>query len=145
MQKISVAIRGIVMSALTLALSSIVVAQTTGTSTLSVTVPTEARIIVSTSNTTLTSASTFSAFTGTTNFTYSIRTSGTTGSGTIQLQITSDFSPAGGPSVASPPTVGDALTYTCTASAGTACSGAQTASTTSQTPVTTIGADAHIS
>ena len=58
--------------------------------------------------------------------------------------MTTDFSPAGGPSVASPPTAGDTLTYTCTVSApGSACSGSQTASTTVATPVATFGADAH--
>src|ERR1035441_897132 len=69
--------------------------------------------------------------------TYRARTT-PTGGGTMTLQVTSDFSPAGGPSAAS-----GALTYTCTsANLGTACSGAQTASTTLQTPVLTLPASA---
>jgi hypothetical protein len=59
-----------------------------------------------------------------------------TGSGRITLQVTSDFSPAGGPSAAQ-----GALTYTCSgATLGAACSGSQTASTTAQTPVLTLPA-----
>lgn len=59
-----------------------------------------------------------------------------TGSGRITLQITSDFTPTGGPSAAS-----GALTYTCgSAALGTPCSGSQTASTTAQTPVLTLPA-----
>jgi hypothetical protein len=76
--------------------------------------------------------------------TYFIRTSPTSGSGSIVLQVTTDFSPTGGPSVASPPTTGDALTYNCTVSSpGTACTGPLTAKTTSTTNVGTFGADAH--
>jgi hypothetical protein len=58
--------------------------------------------------------------------------------------VTTDFSPSGGPSVANPPTAGDALTYSCTVSTpGTPCSGTQTASTTSSTPVASFGANAR--
>jgi hypothetical protein len=60
--------------------------------------------------------------------------------------VTSDFSPANGPSVGSPLTAGDKLTYTCTGSGGsspTPCSSAQTASTTSSTSVLTFSTDAH--
>ena len=61
-----------------------------------------------------------------------------TGGGNITVQVTSDFSPAGGPSA----TAGT-LTYTCgSASLGTPCSGTQTASTTLQTPVLTLPASA---
>ena len=56
------------------------------------------------------------------------------GSGTITVQVTSNFSPSGGPSAAA----GD-LAYTCSAASyGTACSGTQTASTVSQTPVLSV-------
>ena len=114
----------------------------TGTTTLSITVAAAAAIQIDTATTNLTTAgSTFaSAYTGTTNFTYKVRTGKTSGSGTITLQVTSDFAPAGGPSLGA----GDLLTYTCTtASSGTACSGSQTAATGSATSVVTFAADAH--
>jgi hypothetical protein len=121
-----------------------------GTTTVNVTVGAEAALSIVTGTTTLTSAGTnFSSYTGTTNLTYFVRTSAASGSGTITLQVTSDFSPAGGPSVATPPTAGDALKYTCTVAApgnnGTAtpCSGSVTASTATATTVGTFGADAR--
>ena len=116
----------------------------TGTTQLSVTVAAEAALQVTTSTTTLSASGTiFNAYTGTTNVTYKVRTTQSTGAGTITLKVTSDFSPANGPSVATPPSAGDALTYTCTVSApGTACSGSQTASTTASTSVATFGAGA---
>ena len=119
----------------------------TGTTTVSVTVSAEAALQVTTSTTTLTATgSIFDAYTGTTNLTYKIRTSASTGTGTITLKVTSDFSPANGPSVGTPPSAGDALTYTCTvATPGTACSGSQTASTTASTSVGTFGAGASSS
>src|SRR5712691_6432704 len=86
----------------------------------------------------------FSNYTGTTNFTYFIRTGAASGSGSINLKVTTDFGPAGGPSVTTPPTGGDALTYLNTVSApGSAVAGSQTALTTSTTGVATFGADAH--
>ncbi|HEU0119538.1 MAG TPA: hypothetical protein VFQ91_03360 [Bryobacteraceae bacterium] len=115
-----------------------------GTTTMSVTVQPEAAIRIDTAVTTLTSTGTaFSNYTGTTAFTYKIRTLASGGSGAIQLQVTADFSPANGPSVASPPTAGDQLTYVCTVSApGTGCTGTQVASTTVATSVSTFGANA---
>jgi hypothetical protein len=116
-----------------------------GTTSLSVAIPPEAALQINTSTTTLSSAgATFNLnFTGTTNFTFKIRTTKTGGTGTINLKVTSDFSPAGGPSVLTPPTAGDALAYTCSLTGlGTACSGSQTASTTSSTPVGAFGANA---
>ena len=84
-----------------------------------------------------------SNYTGTTSLTYKVRTTKVGGSGAITLKVTTDFGPAGGPSVATPPTAGDTLAYTCTlTSPGTACSGSQTASTAAGTPVGTFGADA---
>jgi hypothetical protein len=115
-----------------------------GTTTVSVSVGPEASIQVDTATTTLTAPGTvFNNYTGTTALTYKIRTTQSTGTGNIQLEVTADFAPAGGPSVASPPTAGDTLTYTCTASApATACSGSQTSSTTAATSVATFGAGA---
>jgi hypothetical protein len=85
----------------------------------------------------LTSAgTTFVAYSGNLTVSYRARTTMTTGSGSLSMQATADFSPAGGPSIA-----GGQLTYTCSAaSLGVACSGTQTASTASQTSVVTLGA-----
>jgi hypothetical protein len=118
----------------------------TGTTNLSVTVGPEAGLQVTTSTTTLTAAGTvFNPYTGTTNLSYKIRTTQSTGSGSVTLKVTSDFS-AGGPSVTTPPSTGDALTYTCTAAApGTGCSGSQTASVSAATSVATFGAGASSS
>jgi hypothetical protein len=118
---------------------------TTGTTSVSVAVAAEAGLTVTTGTTTLTeSGANFSPYTGTTSLTYYIRTTPSTGHGSIVLEVTTDFSPSGGPSVGTPPTGTDALKYTCTVSSpGTACTGSQTSSTSSTTPVATFGADAH--
>jgi hypothetical protein len=125
-----------------LAMASLAAAQST--TNLSVVVPAEASLTVTTGTTSLaTAGSNFSApYTGTTSFTYQVRTTKTGGTGTISAKVTTDF-PAGGPSVTTPPTTGDALTYTCTVSSpGTGCSGSVTASTTATTSVATFGAGA---
>jgi hypothetical protein len=118
-------------------------AQTSGTSTLTVTVPPLAAITINTASTALTASSSFSPYTGTTSFSYSVRTSQATGTGSIQLKITSDFSPTAGPSVGNPISTGDTLTYTCSAAVGTACASTQAASTSVSTSVVNFGADAH--
>lgn len=112
----------------------------TGTTTLSVTVGAEAAIQINTANTSLTTAGTTfnNPFTGTTNFAYKVRTTKVGGSGSLTLQVTSDFAPAGGPLAASGP-----LSYTCSlAGVGSACAGSQTADTASSTPIASFGADA---
>jgi len=118
---------------------------TTGTTSMSVSVGAEAGLTVNTATTTFSSTGTnFSSYTGSTSLTYFIRTTPTSGSGSIVLKVTTDFAPTGGPSVGTPPTAGDALTYNCTVSSpGTACSGPLTASTSSTTGVGTFGADGH--
>lgn len=119
-----------------------------GTTTLSVVVGPEASIRINTTNSALAAAGTAfnNNFTGSTSFTYKIRTSKTGGTGTIGVQVTTDFSPGSGPSVANPPTAGDALSYTCSVTGpGTPCTGTQKASTTDTTPVATFGPDAHSS
>ena len=118
---------------------------TTGTTSMSVTVAAEASLQVNTATTTLANVGTiFNAYTGTTNFTYKVRTTKTGGTGTITLQVTSDFSPATGPSIATPPTAGDAMTYTCTTTApATGCVGTVTSSTSAATSVATFGTNAH--
>lgn len=128
-----------------LLLAQIAAAQTfgaTGSTQLSVTVGPEAAISVVNSTTLVTTGTTFTnPFTGTTTFTYKVRTSKASGGGNITVKVTSDFTGSGlsGPSVAN----GDALTYSCSVgSSGTPCS-SQSASTTSATPVATFGANAH--
>ena len=118
---------------------------TTGNTSLSVSVASEAAIRVDTATTNLTTAGTFfTDYTGTTNFTYKIRTTKVGGSGSVTLKITSDFSPVGGPSVAAPPDPTDTLAYACTVSApGSACAGSQTSSTTADTSVAAFGANAR--
>jgi hypothetical protein len=56
-------------------------------------------------------------YTATTTLTFKIRTTKTTGSANIQLKVTGDFSPAGGPSIVAPITASDALGFTVGASA----------------------------
>jgi len=125
-----------------LALAGLAQAQTT---ILTVAVGPEAALSIAAATTPLATTSTnFSnPYTGTTAMTYTIRTSKSTGTGTITLQITTDFSGTGGPSVGNPPTAGDALTYTCSVAApGTPCSATQTAATKSATAVGSFGAGA---
>jgi len=118
---------------------------TTGTTTVSVAVVAEASIRIDTPTTTLSTAGTiFNDYTGTTSFTYRIRTGKDSGTGNIQLLVGPDFSPAGGPSVGTPPSAGDTLSYNCTvSSSGTACTGPLVASTTTPRNVATFGANAR--
>lgn len=118
---------------------------TTATTTVSVNVAAEAALVIGNASTPLTSSGTnFSNYTGSTAFTYFIRTTQAGGTGTVNLKVTTDFTPANGPSVTTPPTAGDALSYTCTVSGpGAPCSGSQVSSTAATTPVATFGAGAH--
>jgi hypothetical protein len=95
----------------------------------SITVPAAADLNASTTK--------FQPFSGSIVLNYRARTT-PVGGGNITLSVTSDFAPPGGPSVAA-----GALAYTCSGSTlGAACSGAQTASTTLQTPVIALPAAA---
>lgn len=119
---------------------------TSPTNNLSVTVGAEAALTISGGGTTtLASVGTnFANYTGTTSMTYFIRTTESTGSGSVVLKVTTDFAGSGGPSVATPPSAGDALSYTCTVAApGTACSGSLNGSTTATSSVATFGVGAH--
>ena len=109
----------------------------TGTQTLTATINPIGSITVPASASFTTSVTTFHPYTSSVAVSYNARTT-PTGSGTITLNITSDFTPAGGPSAAS-----GALSYICSgATLGTGCSGAQTASPSLQTPVVAIPASA---
>ena len=110
----------------------------TGTTNLNVNVAAEAAIRVDTANTNLTSAGSFANYTGTTSWSYKIRTSSAGTGGAVVVKISTDFAPAGGPAVAS-----GNLTYTCGVTApnfgtGTACAGSVTAAST-DTNVATFG------
>ena len=121
------------------------VARAQSTTTLSVAVQPEAALTVTTGTTTLATTGTNfgTPYTGTTSFTYQVRTTRTGGTGTITAKVTADFAGSGGPSVGSPPSSEDTLSYTCTVSSpGTACTGSQAASTTTATAVATFGAGA---
>ena len=109
----------------------------TGTQSLSATIRPVGSISVPASATLITSATKFQPFTGSIRLNYRARTT-PGGGGNITLRVTGDFNPPGGPSAAA-----GALAYVCGgATLGTACSGSQTASTTSQTPVVTLPASA---
>ena len=112
-------------------------AQDSGSSTLNLTVGPEAAFSAAFVATTLTAANTkFGGYSGTTNFSYKIRTTESTGSGTITVQNT-DFA-AGGP------TINSDLTFTCTDTAsGTPCAGSAAASDTAAVTVVSFGAGVH--
>jgi hypothetical protein len=121
-------------------------ARAQATATATVTVGAEAGLTVQATSPLTESGGPFGAFTGGTNLTYYVRTSQSGGGGNIQVQVTSDFSPASGPAASA-----GSLKYTCAATApgnsGTAnpCSGSITASTAAQTLVTSFGSDARSS
>jgi len=109
----------------------------TGNQTLSATINPVGSISAPASVSLTTGVTTFQPFKGGLTVNYWVRTT-PVGGGAMTLKVSSDFSPAGGPSAAS-----GALAYTCSgATLGTACSGSQTASTTVQTPVLTLPASA---
>ncbi len=108
----------------------------TTTQTLSAQIDAIGKVSVPSSLTLASASTTFVGYSGNLSISYKARTTTTTGSGSLTLKATADFSPAGGPSIS-----GGQVTYTCSAaSLGTACSGTQTASTASQTNVVTLGA-----
>jgi len=108
----------------------------TTTQTLSATIDAIGKVSVPSSLTLTSSGTTFVGYSGNLSISYKARTTATTGSGSLTLKATADFSPDGGPSIAS-----GQLTFTCSApTLGAACSGTQTASTASQTNVVTLGA-----
>jgi hypothetical protein len=110
----------------------------TGTSTLNVTVGPEASFTSNTASLNLTGNTKFGAKTGTTEFSYKIRTSQSSGTGSVTVQVTA-FGTDG-------PAMTD-LTYGCTVvSPATGCGASGVAvSTSAGTSVATFGADAHSS
>jgi hypothetical protein len=111
----------------------------TATQSVSITLSSAAKVSVPASVTLTTVGATFQSYTGTEVASYKVRTT-QSGSATLTVRGTSEFSPASGPSIAS-----SDLTYTCaSAGIGTACSGTQTVSTSAQTPVVSVGASACV-
>jgi hypothetical protein len=120
----------------------------TGNTSLGLTVPPEASLTITDTATPLTTADIFfgTDFTGTTNFTYKIRT-GTATTAKITLAVTADFNSTAQPKIASLPTT-DTLTFTCTATAasGSGCASAQNVNAlNSPKTVVTFGDKAHSS
>jgi hypothetical protein len=110
----------------------------TATQTLSAQVNAIGKLSVPAASTVTSAGTTFAGYTGSLTVSYKARTTAATGSGSLTVKASADFSPAGGPSIAS-----GQLTYTCSAATlGAACAGTQTASTASQTNIATIGSDA---
>jgi hypothetical protein len=119
-------------------------AQNTATQTLRATiVPLGGLYIQATPVVLIKPSTNFNSFAGTITLSYRARTSQGTGHGVITVKATADFTPAGGPSIANPPSAGDTFTYTCSgATLGASCSGTQRVSTTAATNVVTLGASA---
>lgn len=122
--------------------SDVLTAQNTTTQTLDATIVPLGGLFMPSSQLVLRKSSeSFNAFTGSVSIAYRARTTQGTGQGSITVEATSDFAPAGGPSIANPPSAADTFTYTCGgATLGVACSGTQTVSTTAATNVVSLGA-----
>jgi len=121
-----------------LAVAPCAFAAPTATSNVQVTVASEAALISATDVTLTSTPGNFVDYTGGPNtITYMVRTAN---NGAITMQVKNDFSPVGGPSVATPPTSGDALTYT--VSASTPAAGTATAATGSVTAK--VGQDTNV-
>src|ERR1700733_13023917 len=113
---------------------------TLGTQTLNLTTQPDGLLYGFPNSVTLSKAgSLFNQFTGTVTIQYRARTTVSTGTGSITVKASTDFVCAsGGPCIATPPTAGDALTYTgSAATVGSNCSGTQTVSTGTATNVVT--------
>jgi hypothetical protein len=112
---------------------SVQAATATATQSLSATLSPIGKVSVPASISLTHVGSTFAAYSSVLSVSYRVRTT-PAGAGTITMQAGSDFTPAGGPLLSS-----GNLTYTCSGSTlGTGCSGTQTVSTTTATPVLTI-------
>lgn len=124
----------LVLSALPLAAG--VVTDTT-TQSVSVTLNSAAKISAPSTMLLTTAAGTFQNYSASLLLNYEARTT-QSGSATLTVRSSADFSPTQGPSIA-----GGDLTYRCgSANLGTACAGSQVLSTSVQTPVLTVGASA---
>ena len=101
---------------------------------VSLTLASAGKVSVPASMTLTASGTIFNNFTGSLTVNFKARTT-QVGSAALATNASSDFTPTGGPSVAS-----GNVTYTCgSATLGTACSGTLTLSTSSQTSVVSVG------
>lgn len=124
---------------LTLASGAAYSGTATATQTVSIALSPLGKIYVPSTLNLLMSGAAFSAYSGAVPLTFRARTSAT-GVGSVTVQASGDFAPAGGPSVAN-----GMLTYTCTSGGyGSACPGTQTVSVTAQRPVLTLGSQSCI-
>ena len=111
----------------------------TTTENMSLTLDSAAKVSTPGSMTMTIGGTAFSNYTGTLSFNFKARTT-QSGSATLTLLASPDFSPSNGPSAASAN-----LTYTCgSPSLGTGCTGTQTVTTSSQTSVVSVGASACV-
>ena len=106
---------------------------------LRVTVSPEASIAVTSSPTLAKGGTKFESYTGTTTYTFKVRTMQTTGAGSVTAMVTTAFAAASGITTA------DLSHVASTAGAGTANTASTTASATVATNLLTFGADAHSS
>ena len=109
----------------------------TATTTLGVTVSPEASITVTASPTLAKGGTKFESYTGTTTYTYKVRTTQTTGAGSVTAQVTTAFAAASGITTA------DLSHVASTAGVGTANTTSTTASASVATNLLTFGADAQ--
>jgi hypothetical protein len=133
----------LVLACALLPVSGMAFAQTT--TSLVVPIGPEASLVSAVTPNFSTSDGTFSSdYLATTTLVFKIRTTKTNGTGNIQLKVTADFGPSGGPSVVSPPTASDTLSYTVGASPhGTPATGSTTADALNTLyPVYTFGGGA---
>lgn len=149
MKKILILVAGLLLAAST---AFAQLGTTAPTATVKVIVNPEAALTIQTPALVLSqSGNNFTDYSGTTNFTYFIRTTLSGGTGNITLEVTTDFSAGGGntPSVHAPPTPSDYLYYSCTVPTATSgatttpCSGPVNSSTTAATNVAAFGTDAR--
>lgn len=133
----------VALALLALAASPMLAASATSTTTVSITVAADARISVCGATTTLTSAGAFADYLGNCVITYSLRTLKVGGSGSIQLEATTNWvAGAGGAG----PVIGtDAFTFTTSGNTGpgTSNNGSINAVLAQQNVITAIGANAH--
>lgn len=109
----------------------------TAVQSVSVSIAAQGRLYFPASATLTRTGGPFTPYSGPLAFTYRVRTT-SSGSATVTVQASGDFTPAGGPSLAS-----GALTYTCSSDGyASPCTGTQTVSTSTQRPVLNLGAGA---
>jgi hypothetical protein len=146
MEQVMKQITLIVMAAFALALTPVAsAANDTKSITIQVSIAAEASIVLPGTTSLTAGATAFSDFTGSTTFTYKVRTSKTGGSGAVTFQI-AEFSPSGGPRIAGGPAADNLKYSSSTTGVGSAQSTAQSVnSITTNYTVLSFAADAKSS